>query len=130
MGLPPLWLPRGVEWSGRERGLVVDGLKLDWCELAEDPLATPAVVGPFDPGLDGQAEFLAGDPVLGRASNYSLRDLTRMRLLSETSAFHQPSAMSKTQTAAITHPASVRIRSGRELEPFSTSTVTNSGLSS
>ena len=54
-GLPPLWLPRGVEWSGRECGLVVDGLKLDRGELAEAALATSAVVGPFDPGHDRQA---------------------------------------------------------------------------
>lgn len=63
LGLPPLWLPRRVEWSGRECGLVVDGHKLDRGELAEAALSASEVVGPFDPGHDRQAEFLAGDPL-------------------------------------------------------------------
>ena len=45
-------LSRGVEISGRESGLSVNGLKLDWSPLAEAPVA---VVIPFDPRDDREA---------------------------------------------------------------------------
>ena len=55
LGLPRLWLPRGVEVLGRECDLGVNGLKLNRGELAEAPSAPAAVVGPFDPGDDREA---------------------------------------------------------------------------
>ena len=39
-------------------------LKLDRGEPAEPALAAPTVVGSFDPGHDGQAQFLSGGPAL------------------------------------------------------------------
>src|SRR3954468_9638800 len=43
---------------------LVNSLELDWRELTEGPLTTPAVVGPFDPGDDRKAQFLPGLPAL------------------------------------------------------------------
>ena len=37
-------------------------LELDWGESAEAVLSPAAVVGPFDPGDDRQAELVAGGP--------------------------------------------------------------------
>jgi hypothetical protein len=42
----------------------VNGFELDRCELAEGALATPPVVGPFDPDHDGQAQLLSCLPAL------------------------------------------------------------------
>src|SRR5450830_1870177 len=51
------------EWfSCRVCGRVVDHLVLDRGELAEGALASAAVVGPFDPGHDRQAQLVAGVP--------------------------------------------------------------------
>src|SRR5438874_10175170 len=41
---------------------LVDGLELDRGELAEGALTPPAVVGPFDPDHDRQAQLLSGGP--------------------------------------------------------------------
>ncbi len=41
----------------------MDGLKLDRGEFAEASLAPAVVVGPFDPGDDREAEFLARCPL-------------------------------------------------------------------
>lgn len=42
----------------------MDCFELYRCEFAEPALAASAVVGPFDPGHDRDAEFLAGVPGL------------------------------------------------------------------
>ena len=42
----------------------MNGFELDRCELAEGALATPPVVGPFDPDHDGQAQLLSCLPAL------------------------------------------------------------------
>lgn len=52
-GLLKVWLTLRVWCLGRVWGLV-DGLKLDRGELAERALASPPVVGGFDPGDDAQ----------------------------------------------------------------------------
>jgi hypothetical protein len=46
-----------------ERG-PIDRVIFDGRELSHVSLRSPAVVGPFDPGRDGQLEFLPGEPPL------------------------------------------------------------------
>src|SRR5690242_10629056 len=62
-GLPRLWLTRGLGGSGRECG-PVDCLVFDGCEPSESPLPPAAMVGPLDPGDDGQAQLLPVWPAL------------------------------------------------------------------
>lgn len=54
--------------DSRSRGLVDqrghDGFVLDGGQSAESGLASAAMVGPFDPGHDGDAELVAGGPFL------------------------------------------------------------------
>ena len=54
-GLPSILLPRGVEGVGLKYYLGANSLKLDWGELAHAPLASAALVSPFDPVDDCQA---------------------------------------------------------------------------
>lgn len=61
MGLPRLLLTRVL---GRcERG-PVDCFIFDGREFSQPSLPSPAVVGPLDPGCDGQSEVLSGEPPL------------------------------------------------------------------
>ena len=60
-GLPRFRLTRGVRWSGRVSGLV-ERSRTRSGSVCRSVLSASAVVGPFDPGDDGQAELVAGGP--------------------------------------------------------------------
>ena len=63
-GLPPLRLTGGVERFSGCLGVGGQEFELYGSESAKATLAAASMVGPFDPGDDGEAEFFSGLPAL------------------------------------------------------------------